>query len=661
MLAEAPNQLIKESGAKPRGEQAKYFWPALVLLAGVVSYIPWLGSYGPLDPTDSFFLESGRESIELNQYLLPLNNYVPWLDKPILFFWMVAGSYKLFGINVFAGRLPAALSAILAGLVLYAGCRPMLRRSVAALAAIIFLANPLSSIIGHVCLTDMTLCLFLTGAILFLFKGSRYGSKTDLLIAYTSLGLAVLNKGPIAVILCGLAFFPYFLSISKGIKDFGKNVLSINPVLGVGIVLLLNLPWYIAAAMATNGKFLYTFFWEQNFGRMMGTVNHQGPFWFYIPVYFCGLFPWSLLSLSAPGILKCAWKGFAPFKKRTQAAAGLATENSAPSTSREREEANKSAATAAELNQAAYKSADDAAEEVEAAKKSAGDSAEVSQAANKSADDSAEVNQAANGITDNRAASGSADPQPALTSAKRSQTKPLHNSAAFIRLCTTWFITVIALFSIIKTKLPTYILPAIPAFAILVAVQLPYFFRLSLARKLIPAILISLVVTVGITISPLVLKGYVKEIATSSMWLLGPIALLLSVFWSGLVQSRTRRTTVALAACAMLACGVVVPKGLKVFYKERQVGFSELVLKAKQANASIAMISAEEPSVPWLTHKPVSRLMTDVDAKEFLAKRPAPHYVLIPREMLPRLDWFPAGSTYIAESRKWHLYLVKAQ
>ncbi len=568
---------------KSKDERAKYFWPALVLFAGIISYIPWLGSYGPLDPTDSFFLESGRESIELNQYLLPLNNYVPWLDKPILFFWLVAGSYKLFGINVFAGRLPAALSAILAGLVIYAGCRPTLSRSVAALAAIVFLANPLSSIIGHVCLTDMTLCLFLTGAILFLFKGSRYGSTRDLLIGYTSLGLAVLNKGPIAIILCGLAFLPYFLSISKGLRDFGNNVLSIKPLIGIGIVLLLNLPWYIAAAMATNGKFLHTFFWEQNFGRMMGTVNHQGPFWFYIPVYFCGLFPWSLLSLSAPGIFKCAWKGFAPFKKAANGSAGQPTSN------------------------------------------------------------------------------GSADFQSASNAAKRVEARPLHNTAAFIRLCTTWFITVITLFSIIKTKLPTYILPAIPAFAMLVAIQLPYFFRLSLKRKVVPAVLISLVITVGITISPLVLKGYIKEIATSSMWLIGPIALLLSVFWSGLVQKRTRRTTVALSACAMLACGIVVPKGLKVFYKERQVGFSELVLTAKEANASIAMISAEEPSVPWLTHKPVSRLMSDVDAKEFLAKRPAPHYVLIPREMLPRLDWFPAGSTYIAESRKWHLYSVKAQ
>ena len=605
--------LAQENSLSPQvssNDRGKYFWPCLVLLAGILSYIPWLGSYGPLDPTDSFFLESGRESIELNQYLLPLNNYVPWLDKPILFFWMVAGSYKLFGINVFAGRLPAALSAIATGLVIYAGCRPMLRRKIAALAAIIFLANPLSSIIGHVCLTDMTLCLFLTGSILFLFKGSRYSSFKDLLIGYASLAFAVLNKGPIAIILCGIAFLPYFLSISKSIKEFGKNVLSIKPLIGVGIVLLLNLPWYIAASVATDGRFLYTFFWEQNFGRMMGTVNHQGPFWFYIPVYFCGLFPWSLLSLSAPGILKSAWKGCNPlglFKNKSGSLAGSKYTES--------------------------------------------------------------QNQSSNSNT-STITSGAVPPQDSVTGSEqgentavgslRTPSKPVKNTASFVRLCTIWFLTVITLFSAIKTKLPTYILPAIPAFAILVAVQLQHFFRLSLKRKLLPAILITLVVTVGISIAPLVLKGYVKQIATSSMWLLGPIALILSVFWSGLVQGKSRRTIVALAACAMLACGIVVPKGLKVFYQERQIGFSNLVLKAKEANASIAMISAEEPSVPWLTHKPVSRLMSEDDAKDFMAKKPGPHYVLIPGEMIARLDWFPNGATFVAQTRKWHLYTINA-
>lgn len=32
---------------------------------------------------------------------------------------------------------------------------------------------------------------------------------------------------------------------------------------------------------------------------MVGTVNHQQPFWFYIPVALGGLFPWSLVAILA--------------------------------------------------------------------------------------------------------------------------------------------------------------------------------------------------------------------------------------------------------------------------------------------------------------------------------------------------------------------------
>lgn len=30
--------------------------PVVLLTVGLLLYLPWLGSYGPLDPTDSFFI-----------------------------------------------------------------------------------------------------------------------------------------------------------------------------------------------------------------------------------------------------------------------------------------------------------------------------------------------------------------------------------------------------------------------------------------------------------------------------------------------------------------------------------------------------------------------------------------------------------------------------
>lgn len=521
------------------------FYPLLVLILGLLTYIPYLGSYGLLDPTDSFFLESGRELLEKNQFLLPLNNYVPWLDKPILFFWMVAYAYKFFGIHPFIGRLPAALSAVACGLIIYFGCRPMLKRSTATLAALIFLATPLASIIGHVCLTDMTLCALIAGSVLFLFKGLELKSKQDLLGGYIFLGFAMLCKGPIAIVLCGLALLPYLMSISRSKEEFWQKVLDLRPLLGSAIVLALNLPWYIMASLATNGQFLITFFYTQNFGRMVGAVNHQGPFWFYIPVFFGGFFPWWPLCLSAPGL----------FKK---------------------------------------------------------------------------------------------------TLAKKFDEASRYRR--FSRLCLFWFLTVIALFSAIKTKLPTYILPALPAFAILLAMQMELLIKTGKLRKVLPSTALITAAFIASIFIRAKLKGYVADMITQNLWIAAPVAVSLAAAWFGLFAKNAKLYLGALLVCSSLICGIMVPQGMKAFYNARQVGFGQLVCIARDAQASISMIFAEEPSVPWLTHKPVARLMNKEDAQRYLSEKAKPHYVLVQTSNLKRIsEWFPGGSKEIDTRDKWHL------
>lgn len=524
---------------------ARLIFPLLILCAGLITYLPWLGSYGLLDPTDSFFLESGREIIETQKYLLPINNYEPWLDKPILFFWLVVASFKAFGLQMFAGRLPAALSAILCSLLIYGGTRPILSRPSAAIAALIFLSCPIVSIIGHVCLTDMTLCALITGTTLYLFKGLREKSKKELCIGYFFAALAFLCKGPIALIICGMALIPFIASISQSPQQFLQYFWSFRPMLGLLIVAIINLPWYVAAEIESGYKFWYAFFYQQNFGRMVGTVNHQGPFWFYIPVFFGGFFPWCLYSITAVGL----------FKK--------SLEQKLAETSRYRQ---------------------------------------------------------------------------------------------LLRLCFFWFATVIVLFSAIKTKLPTYILPCLPPFAILIAMQLQVLARSGKKLVLIiPTALLSLAMPVAVLITPS-LKTYIKPLLIEHAWLLAPLALSLAFCWFSLVKKQINKYVTGLILMALLACGTMVPHGLQSFYREKQIGFGKLVSRAKEDNASVAMIFAEEPSVPWTIHKPVSRLQNSRDAEKFLLTKEKPHYVLVQAAILPRLDWFKNSvPRVLLQEGKWYL------
>ncbi len=169
--------------------------------------------------------------------------------------------------------------------------------------------------------------------------------------------------------------------------------------------------------------------------------------------------------------------------------------------------------------------------------------------------------------------------------------------------------------------------------------------------------LITLALILGLSLTPS-LKGYVKEIFLQNIWIGAPLVVSLILGWFGIVNKQFKLFLASVLLCSLISCGILVPRGLKIFYEARQLGFSRLVIKARDKNASVSMVFAEEPSVPWITHKPVFRLMNKEDALNYLKDTPKPHYVLVQTAGMPRLSWFPGTPQLIDEADKWHLYSV---
>ena len=65
------------------------------------------------DPNEGEYAEVAREMVETGEWISPQLNYVLFLNKPPLTYWLVGVSYLAFGINEFAARLPVALTALL--------------------------------------------------------------------------------------------------------------------------------------------------------------------------------------------------------------------------------------------------------------------------------------------------------------------------------------------------------------------------------------------------------------------------------------------------------------------------------------------------------------------------------------------------------------------
>ena len=91
----------------------------LLLLIGIILFLPFLGAAPLFDWDEINFAESAREMLLTGNYSRVQINFQPFWEKPPLFFWMQAFCMKLFGINEYAARFPNAIFGIITMLTLF--------------------------------------------------------------------------------------------------------------------------------------------------------------------------------------------------------------------------------------------------------------------------------------------------------------------------------------------------------------------------------------------------------------------------------------------------------------------------------------------------------------------------------------------------------------
>jgi 4-amino-4-deoxy-L-arabinose transferase-like glycosyltransferase len=106
------------------------------------------------------------------------------------------------------------------------------------------------------------------------------------------LGLAVLAKGPAAIVLSGGAVLVWAVFTQRWSDAFR----CLHP-LAIASFGLTALPWYILCSRR-NPDFFRVFIIEHNFKRFLTPeFQHIQPFWFYIPILFVAFLPWMLALL----------------------------------------------------------------------------------------------------------------------------------------------------------------------------------------------------------------------------------------------------------------------------------------------------------------------------------------------------------------------------
>ncbi len=248
-----------------------------------------LGSMALTDPDETFYAQTAKEMLNRGDWATPYLYGKPQFEKPILIYWLVESSYKMFGVNEKSARLPSAVFGLLGVIAMYLLGKLLFNKRAGFLSAIILATNVEYIILSRACITDMVLTVLMLAGVLFFFYGYLKGKGYFYIFSSAAFALAVLTKGPIAIFLPAV-IFSSFLFITKDLGALKKIPFGWCLL----VFILVAAPWYFLAYKIHGKEFIDAFFGFQNVTRFMQSEHKIGSQIYYnIPVIFAGFFPWS--------------------------------------------------------------------------------------------------------------------------------------------------------------------------------------------------------------------------------------------------------------------------------------------------------------------------------------------------------------------------------
>lgn len=277
----------------------------LLFLTIIAFYLFGLGHFPLVGPDEPRYAQVAREMLLRGDLITPTLGGIVWFEKPALLYWMMIGSYKLFGVSEWAARLPSAIAGVLTvAAVFLVGRKAEQKTSDEQLHGLGFWsAVAASTTLGLIVFSraasfDIILTMTIAWALAF-FIIHEFETETKVRIFllagfYIFIGLSLLAKGFIgAVITVGTVSGYYLLRRKIAQRDTLLSVLW-----GVPLLLLVAASWY-GPVMARHGNaFVDKFIWQHQFARYVSNnYRHPGPFYYYLTILIPLSVPWTIFLI----------------------------------------------------------------------------------------------------------------------------------------------------------------------------------------------------------------------------------------------------------------------------------------------------------------------------------------------------------------------------
>ncbi len=267
-----------------------------IILISSLLFFPFLGAVHLFDWDEINFAESAREMIVTGDYLNVHINFELFWEKPPLFIWLQVVSMKIFGINEFAARFPNALLGIFTLLILFEIGRKFYDSRMGLFWVLAYTGSILPHFYFKSGIIDPWFNLFIFLSIVYFIRFLTEESKRKKIIALSAvfLGLAVMTKGPAAILIFGLSGFVFLI-----LKKF-KIKISISEILIFSVVLtFVGGFWFILQAAFGNFDVLKDFVIYQIRLFQTKDAGHGGFLGYHFVVLFFGVFPASVFALKS--------------------------------------------------------------------------------------------------------------------------------------------------------------------------------------------------------------------------------------------------------------------------------------------------------------------------------------------------------------------------
>lgn len=276
----------------------KYLALGLIILVSSLVFIPLIGNSPLFDWDEINFAECAREMVVTGNYSQVQLNYNPFWEKPPFFIWLQAISMNVFGVNEFAARFPNALNGILTLCVIYLIGRKVNSPKFGLAWVLIYAGTILPHFYAKSGIIDPWFNLFIFSSfyqLLLHFNNpvGKEGTRTAVLAGFF-LGVAVLTKGPAAIVIIGA-----FLGALWGLHRFKKVTTLKFLMIFLLSLILTGGSWFIVEFLRGNSEVIKAFFDYQI--RLFKTEDsdHGGFLLYHFVVLLVGCFPSSLLLLLA--------------------------------------------------------------------------------------------------------------------------------------------------------------------------------------------------------------------------------------------------------------------------------------------------------------------------------------------------------------------------